>query len=81
MGTLTPGATLIYERANGVLYARESGKNERVVIGYDGTRNPADEFVKSEWLEILTAAESNPALQEAVDRVKIIYNLSKQNGQ
>jgi hypothetical protein len=81
MGTLTPGALLIYERANGVIYARETGKNERVVIGYDSTYNPTNKFVKSEWLEILTASESNPALQEAVDRVKIIYNLSKQNGQ
>ena len=81
MGALTPGATLIYERANGVIYARESGKNERVVVGYDSTYDPTNEFVKSEWFEILTAAESNPALQEAVDRVKIIYNLSKQHGQ
>jgi hypothetical protein len=81
MGTLTPGATLIYERANGVIYARESGKTERTVIGYDGYYNPSDEFAKSEWLAILTAAESNPALQEAVDRVKVLYNLSKQNGQ
>jgi hypothetical protein len=80
MGTLTPGSTLIYERVGSVLYARESGKNERVVIGYDGTYDPANEFIKSEWHEILTAAESNPALQEAVDRVKIIYNLSKQDG-
>ena len=81
MGTLTPGATLIYERANGVIYARESGKNKRVVIGYDNTYNPVDEFAKSEWHAILTAAQSNPTLQEAVDRVKIIYNLSKQHGQ
>jgi hypothetical protein len=78
MGTLTPGATLIYERVGGVIYARESGKTERVVIGYDGTYNSTNEFVKSEWLEILTAAESNPALQEAIDRVKVLYNLSKQ---
>lgn len=81
MGTLTPGVTLIYERVDGVVYARESGKNERVVIGYDGTYNPADEFLKSEWFDILKAAESSPALQEAVDRVKILYNLSKQHGQ
>ena len=78
MGTLTPGSTLIYERVGGVIYARESGKNERVVIGYEGTYNPADEFSKSEWHAILTAARSNPALQEAIDRVKVLYNLSKQ---
>ena len=78
MGTLTPGATLIYERVGGVIYARESGKNERVVIGYNGTYDPAEEFNKSEWQAILTEARSNPALQEAIDRVKVLYNLSKQ---
>lgn len=37
MGTLKPGATYIYERANGIVYARESGADPstRQVIGYD----------------------------------------------
>jgi hypothetical protein len=37
MRTLKPGATYIYERANGVVYAREFGAdpNTRQVIGYD----------------------------------------------
>ena len=37
MGTLKPNATYIYERANGVVYAREFGANPdtRRVIGYD----------------------------------------------
>jgi hypothetical protein len=37
MGDLTPGSTLIYERANGVTYAREFGAepNTRVAVGYD----------------------------------------------
>ena len=36
MGTLKPGATYIYERANGVVYARESGADSstRVEVGY-----------------------------------------------
>jgi len=74
---LTPGATYIYERANGVTYAREMGApaNERVAIGWDY------EFRKQlkleEWSKILDAAEQNPALQEAVDRVKILYELSR----
>jgi len=78
MGNLNPGATLIYERANGVVYARESGKTERVIVGYDGTHDPAEEFAKSEWNEIFRAAKTDPALQEAVDRVKVLYKLSKQ---
>jgi len=36
-GNLKPGVTYIYERANGVTYAREFGAdpNTRVVAGYD----------------------------------------------
>ena len=78
MGSLKPGATLIYERANGVITARESGSTEKRVIGYDVTASPAQKHL-SEWNEILRAAETNPALQEAVDRVRIVYNLSRPN--
>ena len=37
MGTLKPNATYIYERANGVVYAREfgAGPGDRTVVGYD----------------------------------------------
>ena len=38
MGQLTPGATLIYERAEGIIYAREFGKTERHVVGYESGR-------------------------------------------
>ena len=65
MGSLKPGALLIYERANGVITAREFGSSDNL----------------SEWNDVLRAAETNPALQEALDRAIIIYNLSKQNGQ
>jgi hypothetical protein len=32
------------------------------------------------WQEIVRAARTNQALQEALDRVKILYHLSKDNG-
>lgn len=37
MGSLKPDATYIYERANGITYAREFGSapSTRVAIGYD----------------------------------------------
>ena len=37
MGNLKPGATLIYERADGIVYARESGSDPstRQVVGYE----------------------------------------------
>jgi hypothetical protein len=76
MGSLKPGATLIYERANGVITAREFGSTEKRVIGYDVASGP-EQIHLTEWNEILRASETNSTLREAVERVKIIYNLSK----
>jgi hypothetical protein len=84
MGNLTPGATYIYERANGVIYARELGSTDRAAIGwdYDSRTEDGKPLIshvqeKKLWGEILRAAKSNPALQEALDRVIIIYKLSQ----
>jgi hypothetical protein len=92
MGSLTPGATYIYERTGEEIYAREIGQTKRILIGYqyenkvdprtdDG--RPLHEHLKEDklWGEIRRAAKSNKALQSALDRVKILYELSKDNGQ
>jgi hypothetical protein len=76
MGSLKPGATLIYERANGVITAREFGSTEKRVIGYDVSSSP-EQIHLSKWNDILRAAETNPALQEAIERVIEIYILTK----
>ena len=91
MGTLTPGATYIYERNGEEIYARESGKTERTMIGYqyenkidprthDG--RPLYEHIKEDqlWGEIRRAAGTNTALQEAMKNVILIYHLSKDHG-
>ena len=77
MGTLTPGAKYIYEKADGITYAREVGAphNDRFEIGRDYER-----FLKDElrlWEEIVREGRTNEALQNALDRVKILYHLSK----
>jgi hypothetical protein len=85
MGTLTPGATYIYERVDGTVYAREFGKTERKEIGWnydprttDG-RPLHDHLMEDKlWGEIRREAKNNPALQEALDRVKILYHLSRE---
>ena len=83
MGTLKPGATYVYERAEGIIYAREMGADpsERFVVGYESAQdyNPLRNDIKENqlWHEIRRAAETNPALQEAIDRVKVLYELSK----
>ena len=86
MGQLKPGATYIYERADGITYARESGSDpmSREAIGWDydprtedGT--PVVDQLKENklWGEIRRAAKDNPLLQDALNRAKIIYELSK----
>lgn len=92
MGTLTPGATYVYERNGEEIYAREVGKTERKMIGYqyenkidprteDG--RPLYEHMKEDqlWGQIRRAARTNTALQEAMEHVILIYHLSKDHGQ
>jgi len=93
MGSLKPGATYIYERQGGTVYAREMGSDpsSRIVIGYDWqlednparVRGTARETVLENqlWHEIRLAAKTNKNLQDALDRAKIIYELSKKDGQ
>lgn len=84
MGTLKPNTTYIYERADGVVYAREFGKNERMEIGWDyDHRTPdgrplRDHLMEDKlWGEIRREAKSNSTLQRALDRAIMIYRLSK----
>jgi hypothetical protein len=80
MGTLTPGAKYIYEKANGITYAREFGAphNERFEIGRDYERFLKDELQL--WEEIVREGRTNQALQDALDRAKLVYHLSKDHG-
>ena len=79
MGSLKPGATYIYERADGVIYAREFGAVERTAIGWDYNAKLKIDALKEEklWEEIRQSAKSNPALQIELDRVIMLYHLSK----
>jgi hypothetical protein len=93
MGTLKPGACYIYERNNGVTYAREFGADPstREAIGwdYDPTKPDFDPRTKDGrplrdhiledqmWGEIRREAKTNITLQKALDRAIMIYKLSK----
>ena len=80
MGSLKPGAKYIYEKADGITYAREFGAphHERFEIGRDYATILKDEIRL--WEEIVRAGRTNQALQAALDRVKILYHLSKDHG-
>jgi len=90
MGNLKPGATYVYEKIDGVTYAREAGAapDTRQEIGWDYDPRTSDgrplyDHIMEDkmWGDIRRAAKSNPALQAAIERVKIIYYLSKQERQ
>lgn len=88
MGSLKPGATYIYERENGNVYARETGATDRKLVGYnykiadprmeDG--QPLSERIQEDklWGEIRREAKTNITLQRALDRAIMIYKLSKE---
>ena len=80
MGSLKPDATYIYEKADGITYAREFGAphNDRFEIGRDYQR-----FLKDElrlWEDIVQEGRTHQALQDALDRAKLVYHLSKDHG-
>jgi hypothetical protein len=79
MSQLEPNQSYIYEKADGVTYARKFGEKNRVVIGWDHEMFDKIEKMKEDqlWDEIREAAKTNKALQKAMDRVKVIYRLSK----
>lgn len=96
MGALKPGATYIHERVNDVVYAREVGADPktRQVVGWEYNKDDPnfdprtndgrplrDHILESKlWGEIHREAKTNPTLQEALNRVKMLYYLSKENG-
>ena len=89
MGQLKPGAKYIYERVDGVTYAREFGANssERFEIGYDWSgedqqrgRSMRDSLMEDKlWGNIRRAAENNPALKDALNKAIEIYHLTKEH--
>ncbi len=84
MGTLKPGATYIYERANGVTYAREAGSDPstRIEIGHDydprtdDGRPLYDHIMDAKlWGDIRRRAKTHPGLAAELERVIMFYKL------
>lgn len=87
MGKLKPGAKYIYSRREGTMYQREQGEQKEEVIGWEYDPRTADgrplidELRDARlWGEIHRNANTNPHLKEALDRVIMIYHLSKKDG-
>lgn len=82
---IKPDVTYIYERNGEKIYAREVGKPERTMIGkYTDPFNEnltINYELENTWKDILRESRTNPTLQQAMERVKILYHLSKDHGQ
>ena len=87
METLKPGATYVYERNGEEIYAREVGESDRKLIKYqyenevdprtdDGRPLHVHIMEDQLWNNIRRAAQSNPSLQAALERVKVTYYLT-----
>jgi len=85
MGNLKPGATLIYEKVDNIVYSREAGSDPstRIEVGRDydprtGDGRPLHDHIKDSqlWGNIHRAAKTNIALQKALEQCIIIYHLS-----
>lgn len=80
MGLLKPGATYIYESPDGgeTVYARESGSSitDRIMVGQ--SLKAKEQIERRLWTEIYNNRNINPTLQQAVDRVILIYKMSEE---
>lgn len=79
-----PHKPLIYERADGITYAREFGDDPstRTPIKWDSLDQVHINSVLDDaslWLDIRRAAETNKTLHDALEHVKILYHLSKKD--
>ena len=83
MGTLKPGATFKYENHGPYTISTDVDTNERSIVGYDYSQNYSNvrESMQDSkfWGDLRREAQTNVALQRALDRAIMIYRLSKDN--
>ena len=79
MGSLKPGATYIYEHADGHIYAREFGSSERKIVGYTHGQEEKQQrrYYMNEMNNVLAMCEKDPAMKELLDQLFVLYNLKK----
>lgn len=81
MGNLRPGAKILYESPDGgkTVYGRYEGETERFVVGINlpTRRDPLDDHESELWQNIRAAAKGDKDLQDALDRVKVLYYLKQ----
>ena len=84
LGNLKPNEALIYERSNGVVYARYRDKPEieRWIIGGDPgavAQANGDLLHYADWQELCELAEEYPTIKKLLDQLVITYYMVKEN--
>ena len=81
---LLPGEPLIYERADGILYARyrdpPHNKTPRWIVGGDSvalSKLKGELFSWAEWQEMMELAKKYPTLKDQMKKLVDIYYLVK----
>lgn len=81
MGSLRPGASYTYEKHGDYTISIDTETNERTIVGYDFSQNyqtVRDSMQDSKfWGDLRREAKTNVALQKALNRAILIYQLSK----
>ena len=83
-GKLLPGEVLIYERSDGVVYARYQNKPEieRWIIGGDPAglaRAQGDLLNYAEWQELCKLSLEYPTLEKLLDKLVTMYYTVKEH--
>lgn len=78
MGTLIPNEPLIYERANGVVYARYRDRPDipRWIIGSDKQKGTYLSY--NDWQQLTKLAENNITIKTQLDKLINLYYLIKE---
>jgi hypothetical protein len=80
MGTLTPGATYIYERVDNRIYAREFGQTKRRLVGIEQNSSTVSEPTRrmmDQINDVLVMCEQHPDMKELLDKLFVLYSLRK----
>lgn len=82
MGDLLPGEALIYERVDGVVYARyrDRPEIERWIVGGDPAgvaRAQGDLLSYSDWQDLCRLSKEHSTLEKMLDQLVTMYYIVK----